>query len=315
VFAGLFGSDDLGLGSMFSRHDYGRLPKPGEHLGEYLIAERLPSQTLPVRPFRMGRFLYLECDLPRPKLGDLPPKPGECLGEYAIASELPPRYEIPPEPQRPTVTLLPPVPVPPAIEISSPFGLIGYGKTLPLVPKPGATARTSINFTSPVGMKVSWQLPDGSFNDDKDSLTTPKEYNFPRGQVYRLRVTGAIKDKPRVFYPTLEVPAATPKTATCLKHSSVPVSFTADDFAQAKQGFLVVKVIYLPDPSNEDFATVVSAEEVVSTRLEPGADPVAEAQRRGSVLAIIRLGNIDLENRVSPAPGGETGRIIPLPPR
>jgi hypothetical protein len=36
-------------------------------------------------------------------------------------------------------------------------------------------------------------------------------------------------------------------------------------------------------------------EEVVSTRLEPGLDPIAEACKRGSIMLIIRLGNIDLE--------------------
>ena len=63
-----------------------------------------------------------------------------------------------------------------------------------------------------------------------------------------------------------------------------------------------MKVIYLPDRDNQDFVTVAGGiEELVSTRLEPGADPVAEAKRRGTILAIIRLGNVDLENRISPA--------------
>jgi hypothetical protein len=47
-------------------------------------------------------------------------------------------------------------------------------------------------------------------------------------------------------------------------------------------------------------------DEVVSSRLEPGVDPIAEACRRGSILAIVRLGNIDLELENSPpmyAPG------------
>ncbi len=34
---------------------------------------------------------------------------------------------------------------------------------------------------------------------------------------------------------------------------------------------------------------------LVSTRLDPGVDPIVEADRRGSILAIIRLGNKDLE--------------------
>jgi hypothetical protein len=189
--------------------------------------------------------------------------------------------------------------------------------------RPGmANGRTSINFTGPAGMKVTWQLPDGGFTDDeKGGLTAPKEYNFVQGQVYRLRLGSILPDHPgRYFYPTLEVAPASPKTLTFLAHSSVPVTFAADDFAQAKAGNLVVKVIYLPDPANQDFSTIVGAEEVVSTRLEPGADPVAEAQRRGTILAIIRMGNIDLENKISPpmtAPppgfGPPPGMRPPLP--
>src|SRR5579883_19813 len=176
-----------------------------------------------------------------------------------------------------------------------------------------ANGRSSINFTGPAGMKVTWQLPDGSFNDERMALTAPKEYNFLQGQVYRLRLTQILPDFPgRSFYPTLEVSPANPKTLTFLAHSSIPITFSADDFAQARAGNLVVKVVYLPDPVNQDFSTIVGAEEVVSTRLEPGADPVAEAQRRGTILAIIRMGNIDLENRISPTmTAPPPGAILP----
>ncbi len=33
----------------------------------------------------------------------------------------------------------------------------------------------------------------------------------------------------------------------------------------------------------------------MSTRLDPGVDPIAEADRRGSILAILRIGNLDLQ--------------------
>lgn len=184
---------------------------------------------------------------------------------------------------------------------------------------PAVMGRSSINFTGPAGMKVTWQLPDGSFNDEANALTAPKEYNFLQGQVYRLRLSSILPDFPgKSFYPTLEVAPANPKSLTFLSHASVPITFAADDFAQAKAGNLVVKVIYLPDPINQDFSTVVGAEEVVSTRLEPGADPVAEAQRRGTILAVIRMGNIDLENRVSPSMTAPAPGAVPpgfaLPP-
>ncbi|MCE9562789.1 MAG: hypothetical protein K8U57_12150 [Planctomycetes bacterium] len=177
----------------------------------------------------------------------------------------------------------------------------------------GATpnGRASVKFTSPAGMKVTWQLPNGGFNDEATGLTTPKEYNFLQGQVYRLRLTQILPNHPgKAFYPTLEVSSGNPKTVSFLAHACVPITFTNDDFDHAVSGNLVVKVIYLPDRDNQDFLALGGGlEEVNSTRLEPGVDPVAEAQRKGSVLAIIRLGNIDLENRVSPVmtappPGG-----------
>ncbi|MBX9579908.1 MAG: hypothetical protein K2X87_06325, partial [Gemmataceae bacterium] len=190
-----------------------------------------------------------------------------------------------------------------------PGAVAAVGALVPGMQRAPTNQRTSILFTGPAGMKVTWQLPNGGFNDEASALTAPKDYNFLQAQVYRLRLTQILPNFPgRAFYPTLQVEPANPKTVTFLAHSSVPVTFTDEDFRQAAAGNLVVKVIYLPDPTFQDFATVEGPAEIVSTRLEPGADPVAEAQRRGSILAVIRLGNIDLENRASPAmtapPGG-----------
>ena len=189
-----------------------------------------------------------------------------------------------------------------------------------------ANGRTSINFTGPAGMKITWQLPDGGFNEEASGLTAPVAYNFLQGQVYRLRLTQVLPNFPgKSFYPTLEIAPGNPKTITFLAHSAVPLTFTNEDFRQAVAGNLVVKVIYLPDRENQDFVTVAGAEELVSTRLEPGADPVAEAQRRGTILCVVRLGNIDLENKVSPPmnapppgmmmpPGGHGGMsAMPIP--
>ena len=65
-------------------------------------------------------------------------------------------------------------------------------------------------------------------------------------------------------------------------------------------GNFVTKVVYLPDAEYQELA-VAGVETLVSTRLDPGCDPVVEADRRGSILAIIRIGNKDLE---SPGNGG-----------
>jgi hypothetical protein len=91
---------------------------------------------------------------------------------------------------------------------------------------------------------------------------------------------------------------ANARTATFLAHSSIPVSFTEEDLDQVAQGNFLIKVIYLPDPQFQEVG--VGTEEIISTRLEPGVDPIAEAHRRGNILLIVRLGNIDLELAHSP---------------
>ena len=53
-------------------------------------------------------------------------------------------------------------------------------------------------------------------------------------------------------------------------------------------------MIYLPDPEFQELA-LAGVETLVSTRLDPGVDPIVEADRRGAILAIIRLGNKDLQ--------------------
>jgi len=85
---------------------------------------------------------------------------------------------------------------------------------------------------------------------------------------------------------------ANPKTEEFLAHSSVPVMFTDEDIKQVVSGNYLVKVIYLPDPRNQGLA-FTGPNEINSTQLEPGADPIEEARRRGSILLVIRMGNMD----------------------
>jgi hypothetical protein len=182
-------------------------------------------------------------------------------------------------------------------------GALGTGAPVPGGGGPQlCNARSSVKFNLPYEMRVSWQSPppDGGPTPVVNALTTPGRYNFIQGGIYRLKLDN-IPNLPGVsLYPTLEVVPANIKTATFLAHSSIPINFTPTDFQQVVDGNFVVKVIYLPDPQFQDLA-VAGPEEVVSTQLEPGVDPIVEAQRRGSILAIVRLGNIDLEAPNTPA--------------
>jgi hypothetical protein len=152
---------------------------------------------------------------------------------------------------------------------------------------------SQIAFLGVEGAEVAWDV-SGQGMFDSAPLVMPGRQNFPQAAIYRLKLTN-IPDRPGVeLYPTLEVAPVTPRTDAYLAHSPIPIQFTDEDLDQVLSGNFVTKVIYLPDPEFQELAASGVAE-LVSTRLEPGADPIAEADRRGSILAILRVGNLDLQ--------------------
>jgi hypothetical protein len=163
-------------------------------------------------------------------------------------------------------------------------GGFGYGMPLPT---------SQIGFVSPEGMRVRWDV-GGNNMFDSEPLVTPGKYNFPEGAIYRLKLTD-IPGYPGVeLYPTLEVAPTVPRTEAFIAHNFIPFQLTDDDFRQVLSGNFVTKVIYLPNPEYQELA-LTGVETLVSTRLDPGVDPIVEADRRGSIMAIIRVGNKDLQ--------------------
>jgi hypothetical protein len=108
---------------------------------------------------------------------------------------------------------------------------------------------------------------------DSVALVIPGRQDFYQGAIYRLKLMN-IPGRPGVeLYPTLEVAPVTPRTDAYLAHSPIPVQF----------------------------------------RLDPGVDPIAEADRRGSILAIVRLGNKDLEPGYGDNTTIESEQVVPAP--
>ncbi|MDR3634507.1 MAG: hypothetical protein P4L84_11940, partial [Isosphaeraceae bacterium] len=191
--------------------------------------------------------------------------------------------------------------------------------------------RSQIFFLGPEGMKIGWQT--GGQAGERvyvPALTTPARYNFVQGYIYRLKLADIPGRSNVQLYPTIEVAPSTPATDAYLTHNPIPVQFTPEDFDQVVDGGnFVTKVIYLPDPKFQELA-IAGVETLVSTRLEPGVDPILEADKRGTILLIVRLGAIDLEMpssgaSVAPgvapstttAPGVTPGTVLPpgvLPP-
>jgi len=238
-----------------------------------------------------------------------------------------------PPPKKPKAPPLPPPePVVPRmywgqgitpVPANAPPGAVpAIGALPPFAPRMLSNMRTEVRFGDPAGMKVTWYGPN-AFNDVP--LETPARYNFLQGGVYRLKLSSVANRVEKVYYPTLDILPASSKSMTYLAHAAVPITFTDEDFEQVDSGNFLVKVVYLPDPQYQDLATVVGPNELVSTRLEPGVDPIVEAQKRGTILLILRMGNIDLQAPNTPAmdapnpymmqgmPGGVNPGIQPGP--
>jgi hypothetical protein len=198
--------------------------------------------------------------------------------------------------------------VPPTRGCVPPGAVAASGALTPDMASRFTTQRTSVRFISPTGMKVSWYTSGTNAKGgmELNELRVPGRYNFAQAAIYRLKLSNIPKLPGVDLYPTLEVVPSNARTDTFLAHSAVPVAFTDEDFDQVASGNYVMKVIYLPDPPFQDLATV-GLGEIVSSRLEAGADPIAEASRRGSILLVIRLGNIDLEAPNTP------GMDVPSP--
>jgi hypothetical protein len=186
---------------------------------------------------------------------------------------------------------------PPAAQMLHPGPMVdGPGPgVLPMYASPNqgrvfATQTTQVRFIGPAGMQIGWQIPTGYA---ENQLTTPGRYNFIQGSSYRLKFTN-IPGRQITLYPTLEVYPAHPTTDSYLSHNSVPIELSVEDLDQIESNNFVTKVIYLPDPKFQELA-IAGVETLVSTRLDPGVDPVAEADRRGTIMAVLRVGNMDLE--------------------
>lgn len=164
-------------------------------------------------------------------------------------------------------------------------------------PAPVMPQTTQVRFVGPDGMQIGWQIPGGYA---ENQVMAPGSYNFLQGATYRLKLASIPGRDGLSLYPTLQVYPTHPNTAAYLSHNKVPLQLTVEDLDQVESNNFVTKVIYLPDAKYQELA-IANVETLVSTRLDPGVDPVHEADQRGTIMAILRLGNMDLE---MPGAGG-----------
>ena len=162
---------------------------------------------------------------------------------------------------------------------------------------------TQVKFIGPEGAHIGWQIGP-AFAESQ--IVAPGRYNFLQGATYRLKLASVPGREGLVLYPSLHVYPEHPTTAAYLSHNAIPVRITDEDLDQIETNNFVTKVIYLPDSKYQELA-IAGVEELVSTRLGPGQDPISEADRRGTIMAVIRIGNMDLEMPGAPGALGQAG--------
>ena len=151
--------------------------------------------------------------------------------------------------------------------------------------KPSAGENKSafqVSFAGPAEMRVRWDTT-GRATFDAVPLIVPGVRNFPWPGVYRLKLTHIPGRAGLELYPSVEIGAVTPRSLAFLSHNTIPIKFTAEDFDRVTTGNFITKVIYLTGGGQ------VST--VVGSHFAAGADPIGAADRRGTILAIVRLGN------------------------
>ena len=172
----------------------------------------------------------------------------------------------------------------------------GPGVIPPMIPpglSPAAAPTVQVWFTDPDSAEVKWDVSNvGKY--DSSAHIVPFKQSFVQGGIFRLKISNIEGFEDKTLYPSLEVGPVTPRTSAFVAHSAIPVQFTNEDFTQVISGNFVTKVIYIPDPEFQELA-IAGVDTLVSTRLDPGVDPIVEADRRGSILAIVRMGNKELE--------------------
>ncbi len=154
---------------------------------------------------------------------------------------------------------------------------------------PPISVPVQVVFEAPANMTITWDTTgNGTF--DSEPLMSPDRQNLSSGVIYRFQLSNIPGRRDTTLYPTIEVSSVTPRTESYLKYNAIPIGFTDSDLDQVAAGNFLTKVIYMPDPKfTEDDNSATAT--LVSYRLAPGVDPIVEADRRGSIFAIIRMHN------------------------
>ena len=268
-----------------------------------LIVHELDYHSVPQTPpihHPYHQPVYTAAHLPPPAVPPVPHfTPYQTHGGYTVHHPFPM--------QQPIVAPTAPMPpsVPPSGVYFTPDQTHSYRVHLtpppvqqPILPPPPSPT-THVHFLGVEGLAIRYhdQVP-GTF--DSAPLICPALHNFQQGAIYRLKLSNIPGHPGKELFPTFEVAPVNAQTQEFLAHSAVPVEFTDCDFEHVFAGNFVTKAVYY-FPYPEFQGTAMSGVATLNSRqLQPGVDPIIEASKRGSILAVIRMGNRDLSSVPTP---------------
>lgn len=180
-----------------------------------------------------------------------------------------------------------------------------------------------------VGVQFDLGNPAGQFLwiEGKGGITMSrlgKTIQASCGARLRLRISGIPKHAGDNVFLTIEVQdeksLEASKVIETVATNTIPLRITEEDLEQVFANNLVTKVVYRPHDLTRTGASLFDT--VVSSKLEPGADPRMEAEKRGTVVAMLRLSRSDESPKTdvretpaqkpSPAPGADgEARAVP----
>lgn len=137
------------------------------------------------------------------------------------------------------------------------------------------------------------------------NLVAPGRLDLEQGKLYHLKLS-EIPSRPGLErFPTLEIPKVTAAIKSFVATSAIPVELFDRDFDAVSEGTAITKVVYLETKSGD--ATTIASYDA------PGVDLIAEANRRGTILAVLRMGNIERAGslvEIEIGNDGTQGRVV-----
>jgi hypothetical protein len=119
-------------------------------------------------------------------------------------------------------------------------------------------------------------------------LASPAQVGLHVGHVYRFRISHLVDFAGVELYPSIEMLDRLHPPSKQRHEFPIPIEFTREEIESAALGHLVTRVVYLEQPQ---FALPYKLQEPLRVRtLHPGKNLLAEADRLGRPMLIVRLG-------------------------